>query len=88
MTIEEIKIRREKAKPDVIGKRCQWKHAPTDIDWLIAEVERLYTDTSKHATALALAVNAHCTCGGGKPDDGCTACKVYHAITTQLEEDK
>ena len=29
---------------------------------------------------IAEAVNEACTCGGGGPDDGCPACKVFHAI--------
>lgn len=26
------------------------------------------------------AVNENCTCGGGGPDDGCPACRVWHAM--------
>ena len=29
------------------------------------------------------AVNEHCTCGGGGPDDGCAACKIFHAVADQ-----
>ena len=29
---------------------------------------------------FADAINECCTCGGGSPDDGCDACKFYHAI--------
>ncbi len=48
-------------------------HAPAAIDWLIAEVERFNKN-------LREAVNAHCTCGGDGPEDGCVVCKVYHEI--------
>jgi hypothetical protein len=25
-------------------------------------------------------INEFCSCGGGDPETGCTACKIYHAI--------
>ena len=30
------------------------------------------------------AVNAACTCGGGGPDDGCPACKVWHRMQNAM----
>lgn len=56
-------------------------NAPADIDWLVADRERFNK-------ALGDAVTAHCTCGGGSPDDGCAACKVYHEIIEQTQGEK
>lgn len=25
-------------------------------------------------------INGLCSCGGGDPENGCTACKIYHAV--------
>lgn len=104
MTIDDIKARREKIttpwKPDfedttvwcdTTGKLILESdspeivafvaNAPADIDWLVADRERFNK-------ALGDAVTAHCTCGGGSPDDGCAACKVYHEIIEQTQGEK
>jgi len=47
------------------------------------EHDRSVALVRRFETALRSAVNEHCTCGGGSPDDGCPACKVWHGVMTR-----
>jgi hypothetical protein len=35
------------------------------------------------ANLINLYVNAHCTCGGCGPGEGCSVCEFYHALNAE-----
>jgi hypothetical protein len=43
-------------------------------------MESLQSELSRVNETLRRAVNSVCTCGGGSPEDGCPACKVWHLM--------
>jgi C4-dicarboxylate-specific signal transduction histidine kinase len=38
-------------------------------------------DANLQVRAYEKAINAHCSCGGAGPGDGCVACEIYHDAT-------
>ena len=60
-----------------IAKVLTEAHMPVRID---GGKEKAKPKRLRYCRGFVETINEFCSCGGGGPDNGCTACKIFHAI--------
>jgi len=55
-----------------------------DLEADVARLQRCVSESWSRRD-IYMAAYAACVCGGGGPDEGCPACRMYHDLTSKHE---